>query len=63
MSTDKKTYRVADPNTLFVSGQRVENGVVKLTPEQARYDLLSGVLVEEQAPARGSKAAKTPVEG
>jgi len=63
----QKIYKVADPATLFVAGQRVENGTVNLTPEQARYDLLAGVLLDPDAsagdPAAGDVQRRKKSEG
>lgn len=64
-----KIYKVANPATLFVAGQRVENGAVRLTPDQARYDLMAGVLIDpdaavtEPAAKAGEAPRRKPAEG
>jgi hypothetical protein len=63
MDHEIRTYAVTEPTTLFVAGQRVDNGQVRLTAEAARYDLLAGVIVEAPAVEERSKARRTAIEG
>lgn len=63
--SDLKIYKVCDPATLFIAGSRVdESRTVRLSEEQARYDVMAGVLELVEAPVeRASKPARSAIEG